>query len=218
MACVDRVSILKNQGDGTFQSAVQYGAGYNYVSVFCADLDGDGDLDLAAARFANSPNVSIFKNNGDGTFQSEVRYGAGDYSWGVFCADLDGDSDLDLVVPSLYSNNVSILLNQTVTDVEDEGIDQLPKLYSLSQNYPNPFNQSTKIEFTLNKSGFVRLNIYDLLGRKVRTLVSQHLSSGHKSVLWDGKNDLGKDVASGIYFYQLRIGDFSETKKLVLLK
>lgn len=89
---------------------------------------------------------------------------------------------------------------------------------SLSQNYPNPFNQFTTIEFNLLKSGFVSLKIYDILGRKVRTLVSEHLSLGYKSVLWDGKNDSGKDVASGIYFYQLKVGNFSEAKKLVLLK
>ncbi|KPL05542.1 MAG: hypothetical protein AMJ73_00345 [candidate division Zixibacteria bacterium SM1_73] len=113
------------------------------------------------------------------------------------------------------------------TDVQDEtGDREKPSEFALSQNYPNPFNQTTKIEFTLAKSGFVRLNIYDLLGRKVRTLVSEHLSSGYKSVLWDGKNDSGKDVASGIYFYQIKIenpasgavGDFSESRKLVLLK
>jgi plastocyanin len=105
------------------------------------------------------------------------------------------------------------------TDVKDETEDkEKPSEFSLFQNYPNPFNQSTKIEFTLAKSGFVSLNIYDLLGRKVRTLVSEHLSSGYKSVLWDGKNNFGKDVASGIYFYQMRVGDFTQTKKLVLLK
>jgi hypothetical protein len=147
-----------------------------------------------------------------------VSYAAGDGSRHLFCADLDGDSDLDIAVANANGDSVSILLNQTVTDVKDEGIDQLPKLYSLSQNYPNPFNQTTKIEFTLAKSGFVSLNIYDILGRKVRTLVSEYLSFGYKSVLWDGKNDSGKDVASGIYFYHMKIGDFAETKKLVLLK
>ena len=105
------------------------------------------------------------------------------------------------------------------TDVKDEtGDREKPSEFALSQNYPNPFNQTTKIEFTLSKSCFVSLNIYDILGRKVRTLVSEHLSSGYKSVLWDGKNDSGKDAASGIYFYQMRVGDFTETKKLVLLK
>jgi plastocyanin len=105
------------------------------------------------------------------------------------------------------------------TDVKDETENrEKPSEISLFQNYPNPFNQATKIEFALAKSGFVSLKIYDILGRKVRNLVSEQLSSGYKSVLWDGKNDSGQDVASGIYFYQLRVGDFAETKKLVLLK
>lgn len=109
--------------------------------------------------------------------------------------------------------------NPTVNEVTDEaGSRERPSEFTLLQNYPNPFNQTTKMQFTLAKSGFVSLSIYDLLGRKVRTLVSEHVSVGYKSVLWDGRNDAGKGVASGIYFYQLRVGDFFGTKKLVLLK
>jgi len=105
------------------------------------------------------------------------------------------------------------------TDVKDQtGDREKPPRFALFQNHPNPFNQATRIEFTLAKSGFVNLRIYDLLGRAVRTLASEHLSSGYKSVLWDGKNDFGKDVASGIYFYKLRAEDYSATKALVLLK
>jgi hypothetical protein len=104
------VSILKNNGDGTFQSAVKYGAGDSPHSIFCADLDGDIDLDLVVAN-AGIKNVSILKNNGDGTFQSAVNYGAGDSPWSVFCADLDGDNDLDLAVANASSDNVSILKN-----------------------------------------------------------------------------------------------------------
>jgi hypothetical protein len=86
---------------------------------------------------------------------------------------------------------------QTASGVKDEtGGRERPSEFNLSQNYPNPFNPTTKIEFTLAKSGLVTLQIYDVLGRKVRTLVSEELSSGYKSVLWDGKNDDGKDVAS----------------------
>jgi hypothetical protein len=118
-----------------------------------------------------------------------------------------------------YYDYATIKYVQSATAVKDEtGSREKPSEFVLSQNYPNPFNETTKIEFTLTKSGFVTLNIYDLLGRKVRTLVYEHLSSGCKSVFWDGKNDSGNDVASGIYFYQLRVADFSETKKLVLLK
>ena len=222
----DSVFVLKNNGNGTFQTKVGYGVGDEPYSVFCADLDRDTDLDLAVTN-QNSDNISILKNNGNGTFQTAVNYGAGDCPVSVFCADLDGDSDLDIAVANANGGNVSILLNQTVTDVEDdEGIVRRPEGYSLSQNHPNPFNQTTKIEFTLRRSGFVTLSIYDLLGRKVKTLVSEHLSLGHKSVFWDGKNDSGNDVASGIYFYQMRVedpasggvGDFTDTKKLMLLK
>ena len=104
-------------------------------------------------------------------------------------------------------------------EVKDEtGGREKPSEFTLFQNHPNPFNQTTKIEFTLAKSGFVTLTIYDLLGRKLRTLVSEPVSAGYKSVLWDGKNDSGKNVASGVYFYRLKAGDSSETKTLVLLK
>jgi hypothetical protein len=103
--------------------------------------------------------------------------------------------------------------------VKDEtGNREKPSEFTLSQNYPNPFNQSTKIEFTLSQSCFVSLHIYDPMGRKIRTLVSENLSPGYKSVLWDGKDNSGKVVASGIYFYRLKIGDYSEAKRLVLLK
>ena len=93
-----------------FAPAVNYGAGDGSFSVFCADLDRDGDLDLAVAN-TWSDNVSILKNNGDGTFQTKVDYGVGDYPFSVFCADLDGDGDFDLAVANEGSNNVSILKN-----------------------------------------------------------------------------------------------------------
>jgi hypothetical protein len=104
--------VLKNNGDGTFQAKVDYGVRSYPHSVFCADLDGDTDLDLAVAN-AGSDNVSILKNNGDGTFQTKVDYGAGDNPYSVFCADLDGDTDLDLAVANFFSDNVSILMNLT---------------------------------------------------------------------------------------------------------
>jgi len=106
----DNVSILKNNGNGTFQTKVDYGSGDGPYSIFCADLDGDADLDLAVAN-AFTNNVSILKNNGDGTFQTKVDYGAGDGPRSVFCADLDGDGDLDLTVANYGSSNVSILKN-----------------------------------------------------------------------------------------------------------
>ena len=104
------VSILKNNGDGSFASAVNYGTGGYPSSVYAADLDGDGDDDLAVAN-RYSYNVSILTNNGDGAFASAVNYGAGDNPTSVYAADLDGDGDADLAVANFYSYNVSILIN-----------------------------------------------------------------------------------------------------------
>jgi hypothetical protein len=106
----DNVSILKNNGDGTFQTKLDYVTGIHPSSVFCADLDGDGDMDLAVAN-AGSDNVSILKNNGDGTFQTKVDYPAGDRPFSVFCADLDRDGDVDIAVSHGWSDSVSILKN-----------------------------------------------------------------------------------------------------------
>jgi hypothetical protein len=75
--------------------------------------------------------------------------------------------------------------------------------YELSQNYPNPFNPSTKISFALPVSGKVKLEIYDLLGNTVRTLVSKEMNAGRHEVLWDGRNQNGHTVAVGIYLYRI---------------
>jgi hypothetical protein len=104
------VSILRNNGDGTFQMPVQYEVGDTPYSLFCVDLDGDSDLDLAVAN--NEVNsISILKNNGDGTFQPAASYEAGYHPQHIFCADLDGDEDFDVVVSNLGSDYVSILKN-----------------------------------------------------------------------------------------------------------
>ncbi len=93
-----------------------------------------------------------------------------------------------------------------------------PRAFSVAQNYPNPFNPFTTIEYTLPKDTWVRLTIYDILGRKVRTLLDKHQLAGHRRVVWDSKDDVGREVASGIYFYQIRAAEFTQSKKMVILK
>ncbi len=85
--------------------------------------------------------------------------------------------------------------------------------FELNQNYPNPFNPSTRISYSLAKNGFVRLTVYNSIGQKVRTLVSQEQSRGEHSVQFDAN-----DLSSGVYFYRLQAGDNVQTRKLVLLK
>ncbi len=97
-------------------------------------------------------------------------------------------------------------------DNEDEA-QSIPKTYSLGQNYPNPFNAVTKISYTLPRDSQVKLEIYNILGQRVTTLVKGKQKSGYKTTVWDANL-----FASGIYFYRLQAGDFVETKKMVLLK
>jgi len=103
-----------------------------------------------------------------------------------------------------------------VKEFADE--ENIPASYSLSQNYPNPFNPETNIGFTMPKSGQLKLEIFNILGQKVRTLVDQYLKAGHKVVDWDGKDDSGKEVSSGMYLYRMTTPEFSQTKKMVLLR
>ena len=105
------------------------------------------------------------------------------------------------------------------SDVKDyEENSTSPNQFALFQNYPNPFNPTTNIEFLLPRSGQVEIEIFNILGQKVRTLVDQRLKAGHKVVDWDGKDDSGEEVSSGIYFYRMNTPEFSQTKKMVLLR
>ena len=103
-----------------------------------------------------------------------------------------------------------------VTSVEDE-LSNIPDDFELLQNYPNPFNPGTAIVYRVAQSGDVNLDIYNVLGQKVRTLVNGFREANTYSVQWDGKNDKGLQVPSGLYIYRLDIQGFSETKRMLLL-
>ncbi len=106
----------------------------------------------------------------------------------------------------IYSSNISTVGVQDVSS-------SIPASYSLSQNYPNPFNPSTTIDFDLPHAGFVSLSIFDINGNKIKTLISGIKSAGKHSITFNAVN-----LASGIYFYTLRSGNFLQTKKMILLK
>jgi len=108
--------------------------------------------------------------------------------------------------------------HKPVTAIGNE-IQVLPKVYALNQNYPNPFNPSTSITFALPHASKVTLAIYNVLGQKVRTLVrSKNYAAGTFAATWNGLDNAGRRVASGIYFYKLKAGKFSAVKKMILMK
>jgi hypothetical protein len=117
----------------------------------------------------------------------------------------------------------AVMICPKSTSVEEEEEIITPKDFELFQNHPNPFNPSTKIEFRVQSLEFreprhTTLKIYNILGQKVRTLVDEPKRPGSYEVIWDGKDEKGKDVSSGIYFYQLKLGEITQTKRMILLK
>jgi len=94
----------------------------------------------------------------------------------------------------------------------------LPKEFVLHQNYPNPFNPYTKIEYQLPKITKVTLKIFNILGQEIKTLVNQEQEPGNYQIMWDGTNNLGIKVSSGIYLYLFKGDGFVQTKKMILLK
>ncbi len=93
-----------------------------------------------------------------------------------------------------------------------------PEVFELYQNYPNPFNSKTVIKFYLTQASEVRLDIYNLLGQKVRTLLNQKLEAGGHQITWDGSDHIGRELTSGLYFYRLRVGGLTQSKKMLLVK
>ncbi len=144
---------------------------------------------------------------------------------------LNGDVEFDTVrvagQPTGFANTQPVdqkvnfmksIITITRTDVRDVNQGQRPQSYSLSQNYPNPFNANTQISFALPKSGKATLEIFNILGQKVNTLVDGYMEAGYKIVNWDGRDNRGMEAPSGIYFYRLRSKDFLQTKKMLMIQ
>jgi len=124
------------------------------------------------------------------------------HSWGSWRAHID--------------NALEYFFPATAVSVEDNEI--VPVQFSLHQNYPNPFNPSTTISYDLPKSVHVKLVIYNMLGKEVRNLVEAREVAGHHEITWNSKNETGDSVASGLYFYRMKAGEFEMTRKLMLMK
>jgi hypothetical protein len=118
----------------------------------------------------------------------------------------------------LRADAIILMEANIITGVAYEISPNVPVNYSLSQNYPNPFNPTTKIQFGLPVTENVQLRIYDVLGREVRSLLNERYDAGMYSVQWDGKNNFGRQVSSGMYIYHIRAGKFVQTKKMLLMK
>mgnify|MGYP003322819214 FL=1 len=146
---------------------------------------------------------------------------------------VQGDSmQIGWDIPVAEEGQWHLLLNQQVIELRGAGslavepaavlqvrrLGALPQAYSLAQNFPNPFNPSTTIRYNLKEAGAVTLRIYDVMGQRVRELVNAPQSAGRYQLTWDGRDQRGTPVANGVYFYELRAGEFRALRKMVLMK
>lgn len=130
----------------------------------------------------------------------------------------DAETHVSVVNVSNSGDTMTCDFYVSPAGVEDGLTENLPPDYMLGQNYPNPFNPSTEIEYFVRRQGHVKLEIFNLLGQKLHTLVDEEKKSGTHRVTWDGTNDLGGSVSTGVYLYRLEADTFEKTNKMILLK
>ena len=213
--------------------------GGNYIDC-PGDINDDGynDVMLTMDSYLFSYVSFIYCYPGMDTLM-DVAWSDGDYysafSDGIICClgedhspvgDVNGDGIDDILLAPRSTNYDAqdygwVVLQAGWHDpqlgVEDNDL-PIPNSFDIEQNYPNPFNSETVIKFTLPRSGFTELTIYNLLGEKVVDLVNRDLQAGEHRIVWDGSDNHGNPVATGVYFYRVTSGDYSQTKKMVLLK
>ena len=131
---------------------------------------------------------------------------------------MPGSFDVNLDAPNAPRYYKVIIGTESFAAKESQGIPLQPVTYALEQNYPNPFNPSTTIRYALAKKTDVTLEVFNTLGQRVRTLVEAAQTTGQYAVTWDGTSDGGAHVASGVYFYRLRTGEFTAVRKLAMIR
>jgi len=134
-------------------------------------------------------------------------------AWGVYPFAPSG-----MIYVSDIQNGLYLFEVQGITSSETDSDGQQPESFALFKNYPNPFNPETVISYQLADKVQVRLDIYNSLGQKIRSLEDEEKGSGFYEITWDGSNDSGATVPTGVYFYRLKTNNFSATKRMLLLK
>lgn len=173
--------------DGTQSPNFPYTLGGNVkISAALADIDGDGDLDIAIPDNAKFYVIDVKRP------AQEIEYACYMGSWNRSGNIYQATPNADPSTPGVQTE--------------------------LMGNYPNPFNPETTIRFNLQASGPVSLNIYNSRGQLVRSLVNSQLSSGAHSIVWNGLDETGRGVSSGIYYYRMQAGSYTHTRKMVLVK
>lgn len=193
-------------------------AGINWNTIYSENIGGYGFI-TDIAFFNSQIGYFVCQNNSDGyiakTTNSGINWtqdfvikGNGSYRMcGLFSMYVLNENKI-----WVGGGSSTIITNSSPIGIHSASM-EIPLNFSLSQNYPNPYNPQTKIKFAVPKASFTKLNVYDILGREVVTLVNEELKPGTYEADWDGS-----DYSSGVYLYKIISGDYTETRKMILMK
>jgi len=185
-------------------------AGYHSVSLTSPPQVTSGDDVYAVVRISNNSYGFPLVTDNSGPTPSGYTYMSSTGSSGTW-------TDMG----ASYGNDVAIRIRTVPSlsvGIEDDDENSLPYRYNLGNNYPNPFNPTTTIEYSLEQRSHVTISVFNVIGQEVSTLTSQVQSAGPHTTGWDGTDYTGRPVASGMYFYRMTAGDFTQTRKMLLLK
>jgi hypothetical protein len=212
-------SVLLGNGDGTFAAKLDVETYYKSHRVAIGDLNGDGNPDLTVTGQFNYT-VAALLGNGDGTFHGKTEYPTAAQPVPVVIGDFNGDSRPDLAVANCASHTVSVLLNIGTGPTDADPAQSVPPLiFQLLASRPNPSAGTSEICFLLPSACTVDVALFDLAGRKVRSLVSRERKApGEHGIRWDGRDGSGAPVSNGVYLVQVRAGSEVGVRKVVVLR
>lgn len=194
------MSVILGDGAGGLEDARSYTTGLFPIAIDLGDLDGDGDLDAVTSNFSSS-DFSVFENTGNGVFTPHPPLPSTSSGSCAILHDRDNDGDLDITGIDETDDLIFLFENKP----SSVGIDEKGHVtvFELLQSIPNPFSSYTQIQYRLAYTGQIVITVYDVLGRKVRTLFDGGAVAGPHSVSWDGRDGTGVPVPTGVYYYTL---------------
>lgn len=122
----------------------------------------------------------------------------------------------------LSSSNIDLIAawidEGALEELNTKNNNALPEIFTLHQNYPNPFNPVTNLDYEIPEDAMVNITVFDMMGKVVRTLVNGQQSAGYKTLQWNATSNSGQSISAGLYIYTIQAGEFSQTRKMILLK